>query len=783
MEVISSETTKNSIPTKRRGFERPDILLALVTILTIAVFVFISLRQIVPPNAVPSNAALTGFSSGRAMERLKVVAQKPHPVGSQEHDNVRDYLLREISAMGLRPEVQKATTVNRQSGFPILAGTVENIFVRLPGSVSGKAVLFACHYDSQSSSPGASDDGAAVVTMLETLQCLRSGPPLKNTLIFLFTDSEEIAQLGAHAFVEENPVMKEVALALNFDARGVSGPSILFETSKDNGLLIEEVAKAAPYPVATSLAFEIYKILPNTTDFTVFKSAGMAGLNFAYINGVNHYHSPLDTIERIDERSLQHHGSYALALARHFGNLNLTSVNKRNAVYFNILASVLVYYSEMWVKPLAIFAFASVIGVTVFGLKKKRLTLYGVTLGFIALLFSMLISALVVGFTWRAVLSLHSSYRLIVYGDTYNSPLYLAGFSLISIAVTAASYIWLGRKISVQDLTLGGALWWLILTILTGFYLPGGSYLFVWPLIFSLISLGFILVSNNHERHSIKTYAVISICSIAGIILFVPMIYLIFQAIALSMPMLIAVMVVLQLGLLIPHIHIIAKPKRWPLASGAILGAVGFIVAGSLTAGFDESHRRPNSIFYAMNTDLGKAVWASPDIAPDEWTSQFFTRRVEKGLLTDYIASSYADFTKGEAPLATLHAPQIDRLGDEMKDGNRIVRLRVASSRQAPIIVIAAPVEVEVSAFAINQKRISNPPAQRWGIAYLNLPKEGLDLTLELKSKGPVKMLVYDVSYGLPDEPSLSFSPRPNYMMPSHFSHSDTTVVSRFYNF
>ena len=117
---------------------------------------------------------------------------------------------------------------------------------------------------------------------------MKSSPPLKDDLIFLFTDGEEAGLLGAKAFVDEHPWAKDVRLVLNFDARGNSGSAIMFETSNQNGALIRGFARSAPYPVTTSLSYEIYKRLPNNTDFTEFRRAGLAGLNFAYLNGATH---------------------------------------------------------------------------------------------------------------------------------------------------------------------------------------------------------------------------------------------------------------------------------------------------------------------------------------------------------------------------------------------------------------------------------------------------------------------------------------------------------------
>ena len=277
-----------------------EMILTLATALFIAAFAGFSLHQTNPPNVVPASAPPIEFSAERALKHLEIIARKPHPIGSLAHAEVRDYLLRELSAAGLKPEVQQTIGVNRDWGRMIQAGTVENIIGRLPGTAhTGKTLLLNAHYDSRSHSFGANDNGAAVAGLLETVRALRSGEPLKNDLIFLFTDGEEDALLGARAFASESAWVQDVGLVLNFEARGNSGPSIMFETSDENGWLIKEFAQAAPAPVVSnSLAYEIYKLLPNDTDLTVFKEAGWPGLNFAYINGQPHYHTQLDSLDK-----------------------------------------------------------------------------------------------------------------------------------------------------------------------------------------------------------------------------------------------------------------------------------------------------------------------------------------------------------------------------------------------------------------------------------------------------------------------------------------------------
>lgn len=49
--------------------------------------------------------------------------------------------------------------------------------------------------------------------------------------------------------------------------------------------------------------------MPNDTDLTVFDRAGHAGLDLANSHGLTHYHTPMDSYERADPRSLHQQGS------------------------------------------------------------------------------------------------------------------------------------------------------------------------------------------------------------------------------------------------------------------------------------------------------------------------------------------------------------------------------------------------------------------------------------------------------------------------------------------
>jgi len=561
---------------KRRmasGLSSRAAALALATLCVVTLSTYFVLEMLRPPHAVPASAALTQFSSGRAMQHLEVISRRPHPSGSPAQDEVREYISQQLVALGLAPELQSTAVV-------------KNILARLKGTNNSRAVLLVGHYDTVPESPGASDDGSAVVVLLETLRALKASAPLSNDVIVLFTDGEEDGLLGATAFVSQHPWMKDVGLALNFEARGTSGPALMFETSYQNDWLIRQFAQAAPFPFANSLSYEIYRYLPNDTDFTIFKEGGLAGLNFAFIDGYAYYHTPLDDLAHIDERSLQHQGSYALALTSHFGNMNLLQTSDgRDAVYFDIFGSVLVHYSGLWVLPFALIVAVIFIADMFVGFRARRLTWSGVMAGFLALLLSMFSAAGIATLLWSLIEAWHGPDQTVARRVVSQNHFYMLSFTLLSVAVTAAIYQRFRKSISSTDLAAGGRLWWLLLMASTSLFLPGGSYLFTWPLLFSLVASGLTYTSVGQAASPILHAFVLWVCVLPGIMLCVPIIFLTFGAFSLSSSGVLMLPVVLLAGLLLPLLEIMTIPGfKWLLPALAASAGLGLIVVGSLIA-------------------------------------------------------------------------------------------------------------------------------------------------------------------------------------------------------
>ncbi|MGE5199328.1 MAG: M20/M25/M40 family metallo-hydrolase, partial [Rhodospirillaceae bacterium] len=433
-----------------------------------------------PPAPVPSSAPPSAFSAGRAMAHVEQIAQRPHPVGSADHARVIDYLVSALEQIGLKAERQPA--VARRGTTTVRMARLENIAARIAGTGSTGAVLLASHYDSVPAAPGAADAGSGVAAILEAARAFRTGPPPRNDIILLFTDGEELGLLGARAFVEQHPWAKDVRMTLNFEARGTSGPSWMFETSAQNGAVVAEWASLVPKPAGSSLTGEIYQRLPNDTDFTEFKRLKTAGLNFAFVGDVERYHTPGDDVAALDRGSLQHHGEAALRLMRQFASMDLGELQARDAVYFTVpLPGVAVRYSSVWALPLATAAALMFVAGVVRARRRREASIGGIIL-------AVVIFAGFAGasgyFGWRfgrLAGMLHE--RWLLPGNVLLSAPYAGTMVALVVAAWLALYVLLRKLLAARSIALGAAFVLLVAAALSSWFAAGASYVATWPLL------------------------------------------------------------------------------------------------------------------------------------------------------------------------------------------------------------------------------------------------------------------------------------------------------------
>jgi hypothetical protein len=326
-----------------------------LALLLICILVLIGvLRSFSTPAPRAADVPDVVFSAFRADAILRDLLQEglPHVSGSPYNLVVRNRVLSHLESAGYETEVQSRFHCNPVFGT---CSPVDNVIAVKQGTAGKNAVLLTAHYDSGWTGPGAADDGAGTAAVLEIARMAADFPPFENDIVFLLSDSEENGLIGADAFAGLHPLFAKVKAVINLEARGVTGPSAMFETSDGNRRIIRLLARNIDRPVANSLTYELYKRMPNDTDFSVYKRKGVMGLNFAFAEGVAAYHSAVDDPNHLDLGSLQHHGDNAWGMLKALADRNLDNITaKEDAGYIDIFGMRLMHYPESIVLGLSL---------------------------------------------------------------------------------------------------------------------------------------------------------------------------------------------------------------------------------------------------------------------------------------------------------------------------------------------------------------------------------------------------------------------------------------------
>jgi len=223
------------------------------------------------------------------------------------------------------------------------------------------------------------------------------------------------------------------------------------------------------------------------------------------------------------------------------------------------------------------------------------------------------------------------------------------------------------------------------------------------------------------------------------------------------------------------------------LPSASTLAAVCFILAALLQPDFGLQQPKGNEIFYALNADKGKAVWATGDAHPDEWTSQFLSSDAPAASLSDYLPWLDGQvFLQQPAPATTLVPPEIKILDEQVQEQTKRMHLRVSSPREAATLFIYFSTELS-EVFVNGQPLTKGQGAPAWEkgqmLIYSAPPREGIELLLKTESSEHLIVNVVDRSFQLPQLTNVTVKARPDYIMPAPFSYSDSTFISKSFSF
>jgi len=736
-----------------------------LAMLAIAIW-FLSKYAYAKPQVLGADAPAAQFSEGRAYATLARILgpERPHPISSGENARVRARIIAEFATLGVTATTYTAFTCNPWRGFAYVpCATVNDIIAGvLPGQ--GKAVVLLAHYDSVPAGPGASDDESGVATILETARALRArGGKVLHPVIAVITDGEEAGLLGANAFLE-NPTLKARAgVVVNVEARGTQGRSLLFQTSPKDSALVDLYSRAVPFYSTSSLFAEIYKLLPNDTDLTLFLKQGFPAYNFAFSDNVADYHTPLDVRRNLSKLTLQEQGDNMLAVAAALADTPFDRLQGHAEVYQDLFGYALPRLPARWAAPLAA---AALLILLLAALRAKDI---GARRWIRA---AAMPPALVVAFVATGWL-LHTLAQLI---SGQPDPSYAYPIALregLTLGMVAAAVL-VARVAEARSALFAVWVWYAASALISAIFVPGLSPYFLFPAV--LAALAAVIHWILGGRAKLWPFA---IPTLFALVVWIGLVAAGEGLMGLKLHPLFTVPAAFAAMTLVPFLDAPAMSRNaWRGCVGFALGAalIATGIAGIQPA-YSKTKAQRLSMRYVEDAATHKAWWALDAIAP-----------LPKPL------RMAADFSAGpgpvlegpfpttyNAPAVALHLkpPTAQVLANNALPEGRRVTIAVKGTDAADVMMVVVPKAAKLRHADVRGEHFDVPKdfADDTMFHCDSRDCRNLTATLTVDSRAPFKLLLIELRFGLPPSGAKLVAARPANAIPSQ-SGDLTEVVS-----
>lgn len=418
--------------------------------------------------------------------------------GTPANAQARAYIIDQLKLYGFDVRVQETDARRVDIGRTT---RVSNIIATLAGD-RPEAIGLLAHYDSGRETPGAGDDAFGVAVCLEAARSLASQQKRTWSLFVLLTDAEELGLMGAAALMTDREVSDRLRAYLNIEAVGSGLPVMLFETGPENSWLVSAWAKHAPHPRGGSLGIEVYRRLPNDTDFSMLKRHGVPGLNFAAVGNSQAYHTARDTADRLSPRALREMGENTVSIVTALQQVDITQRTTGDPTYFDVAGAAAFSYGRVTDLIIAVTALL-LSAIALVRTTVAVIRMAGVLRWLVTLIWSLgavaVTIASMVGATW----ALRAARE--VYHPWYSHPDRL----LMLLAAVGAAVGWAATRLGewlparAHGARHPAVVWstalplWILLAMLTSWVAPAAAYLWTIPLLAAGLLLAIVPASNE----------------------------------------------------------------------------------------------------------------------------------------------------------------------------------------------------------------------------------------------------------------------------------------------
>ncbi len=461
------------------------------------------------------------------------------------------------------------------------------------------------------------------------------------------------------------------------------------------------------------------------------------------------------------------------------GNFDLAALRNSQGddVFFDWFGSRLVAYSQRWVFPGQILI-TLLLGIALLlAFRRPEFSKKRFLFGLLACLGILILLVAAVAAVWWLISFVFAGRRVI--GDSPVNLLLLSALMLFGGCVGMLLVGFFRKRLGLQELSLASLSLWFVLSWLLALKVSSGSYLLFWPLLLGLLGNAASDLGNKFTTHQSTTQWVRNLPALAAaILLFAPVIYLVYVFLTLQMISAVATALLLGLFFLIslPTLGLSSMSSRGWAAGLLAIAAIICLGCGLALSGYSPEHPRPDSILYSLNADDNTAVWISYDQKPDDWTRQFFgADKPAPHPMPNYLAGFARPLISASTPTLPLMPPTIENVEHKQEGGLHRLKLRLRSRRKAETLYLRFPDDVQPVSAKLAGRDVPVHKGNRFGLTLYAMGDEGVEIELTVQAPSALSFWVMDRSYGLP----VNAKPRPSNII--GVDGSDVTYVCRKY--
>lgn len=274
------------------------------------------------------------------------------------------------------------------------------------------------------------------------------------------------------------------------------------------------------------------------------------------------------------------------------------------------------------------------------------------------------------------------------------------------------------------------------------------------------------------EKISTNTW-MLSLISFLPVVLFVPLLKLLFTFFPISLVPYLMLFFVWLLALLFMQCKQLFQLGQW--VPYTLIGIAIVILSISFFRANPSADRPIDSnLFYVVDQDKKQAQWVTTQ-PPDDWTEKYIAStnisNIKSILPFNYDKKAWV----GNAPVRNYQIPKIKLVKTEEKQGNKMIHFRFSGGTDVQNMYLSIP-GGRVQKIKVGEESFTIPKSmETFYYKQAGIPKQGLDVIVEVKGNQPVEF-----TFGSEQHPDPEIrSKRPPHLITSGLFDESIVVIKR----